>query len=127
MLLYTDLPAIKYKNVVESAPEMGTVTFPFRHAVMETGLLANVSPSPVNESCNRTLSEMAVIVSCSNLSNDMEYTVTLRGTLLVEEASLPFSFSDLLNRMSSPSQPSITGLWLKDCVDMYCTLVLIAK
>ena len=49
MLLYTDLPAIKYTNVVELASEMASVMFPFRHAVMETGLLANVSPSPVNE------------------------------------------------------------------------------
>ena len=40
---YTELPAIKYENVVEPAFEMGTVTFPFRHAVMETGLLVDVS------------------------------------------------------------------------------------
>ena len=109
MLSYTDLPAIKYENVVELASEMAIVTFPFQHAVMETGLLVNISPSPVNEACERTLSEMAVIVSCSDLTEGMGYTVTLRGTVSVEETLLPFTFSELLNFMSSPTPPFTTG------------------
>ena len=108
-LLYTDLPAIKYENVVELAPEMAMITFPFRHIVMETGLLVDISPSPVNELCDRTLSEMAVIVNCSDLTNDMGYTVILRGTLSVEGTLLPFTFSEVHNSMSSPTQPSTTG------------------
>ena len=92
MLLYTDLPAIKYENVAELASEMAIVTFPFQHTVMETGLLVNITPSPVNEACERMLSEMAVIVSCSDLVESVGYTVTLRGTLSVEETPLPFTF-----------------------------------
>ena len=109
ILLYTDLPAIKYENMVELASEMATITFPFQHTVMETGLLVSISPSPVNELCNRTLSEMAVIVSCSDLANGMGYTVTLRGTLSVEETLLPFTFSESVNSMNSPTPPSTTG------------------
>ena len=92
---------------MELASEMAIVTFPFQHVVMETGLLVNITPSPVNEACERTLSEMAVIVSCSGLMRGMGYTVTLRGTVSVEETLLPFTFSELLNSMSSP--PFTTG------------------
>ena len=109
MSLYTDLPAIKYENMVELASEMAIVTFPFQHIVMETGLLVNITPSPVNEACERTLSESAVIVNCSDLTRGMRYTVTLRGTLSVEETQLPFTFSELLDSMSSPTPPSTTG------------------
>ena len=96
MFLYTDLPAIKYTNVVELASEMDSVTFPFQHAVTETGLLVNVSPSPVNESCEWSLSEMDVLASCSELTNGMRCTVMVKGTLSVEETPLPFTFSQLL-------------------------------
>ena len=109
MLLYADLPAIKYENVVELTSEMTIVTFRFQHVVMETGLLVNIAPSPVNEACERTLSEMAVNVSCSDLTKGMGYTVILRGTLSVEETLLPFTFSELLNPMTSPTAPSTTG------------------
>ena len=120
-----DFLAIKYENVVEPASNMGTVIFPFRHPVMETGLLVNVSPSPVNESCVRTLSGMAVTVSCSDLTNGAGYTVTLTGTLTVEETLLPFTFSESFTPTSSPPAPSTTGLWLKVCVDMSWSSLLI--
>ena len=96
---------------------MGTVTFPFRHTVMETGLLVDVSPSPVDTTCGSTVSEMAVIVSCSDLTNNEGYTVTLRGTLSVEETLLPFTFSETLYPTA--------GLWLKDCMDVLCTSFLL--
>ena len=124
MSFYTDIPAIKYENEVEPASEMGTITFPFRHAAMETDLLVNITPSPVNESCKKTLSEMAVIVSCSNLTNGMGYTVTLRGTLSVEETLLPFTFFETLTPMSLPTALPTTGLWLKACVNISCSLLL---
>ena len=116
---YTELPALKNENVVEPGSEMGTVTFPFRHAVMETGLLVDVSPSPVNSTCGSTLSEMAVIVSCSDLTNNEGYTVTLRGTLSVEETLLPFTFSETLYPTA--------GLWLKGCMDASCTSFLLVR
>ena len=111
----TDLPAIKYDNVVELASEMANITFPFQHVVLETGLLVNITPSPVNESCDGVLSEMAVIVSCSDLTMGMEYIVALRGTLSVEETLLPFTFSQWINSMSSRSPQPTTGLWLNNC------------
>ena len=83
---------------------MATVTFPFRHDVMEIV----VSPSPVNTSCSSTITQMAVIISCSELTNGMGYTVTLRGTLSVEETLLPFTFSE--------SFTPTAGLWLNHCV-----------
>ena len=98
---------------MEPSSEMGTVTFPFRHTVMETGLLVNVSPSPVDTTCSGTVSEMAVIVSCSDLTNNERYTVTLRGTLSVEEILLPFTFSETLYPTA--------GLWLKGCIDVLFT------
>ena len=97
---------MKYDNVVEPASEMSTVTFPFRHNVMEV----IVPPSPVNTSCSTTVKERAVIISCSDLMNGMGYTVTLRGTLSVEETLLPFFFSESVTPTSSPPHPTTTGL-----------------
>ena len=106
MFFYTDLPAIKDENVVEPAFEMGTVTFPFQYDV--TGI--TVSPSPVDTSCGSTVLQMAVIVSCTDLTNDMPYTVTLKGTLSVQETLLPFTFSESFTPTSSPPHPTTTGL-----------------
>ena len=103
------------------ASDTANVTYPFRHAVMETGLDVNISPSPVNESCDRSLSGMAVIAICSSLTSGNGYTVTLRGTLSVEETLLPFTFTQMLTPTSSPPTPPTTGLWLKDCVDISCS------
>ena len=94
---------------MEPAFEMGTVTFPFQYDV--TGI--TVSPSPVDTSCGSTVSQMAVIVSCTDLTNDMPYTVTLKGTLSVQETLLPFTFSESFTPTSSPPPPP--GLWLNYC------------
>ena len=106
---YIELPVIKDENVVEPGSEMGTVTFPFRHSVMETGLLVNVSPSPVDTTCGSTISQRVVIVNCSDLANNEGYTMTLRGTLFVEETLLPFTFSETIYPTA--------GLWLKCCIN----------
>ena len=121
MSLYTDLPPIKYDNMVKPDSEAGIVTFPFQHTVMETSLLVGVSPSPVNESCVRSLSEMDVIVHCSALTNGVGYTVTLEGTLSVEGTLLSFTFSESFTPMSSPPLPNSTGLCPKDSLDMTCS------
>lgn len=91
--------------MVEAASEMGTITFQFEHAVME----ASVTWSPDNGTCDSMLSGMNVMVTCSNLTNGVEYTVTIEGSLDVNGQELPFTFSELLTP-EEPRSPSTAGL-----------------
>ena len=85
--------------------EMGTVMFRFQHAVME----ASVSWSPDNGTCDSALSGMNVIVTCSCLTNDVKYTVTIEGSLDISGQQLPFTFSQLLTPMVPPPPPTTSG------------------
>ena len=103
---------IKFVNDVDSGSEGGTVTFPFRHSVME----ASITWSPDNGTCESEISGMDVVVRCSGLTKGVEYTVTVEGILVVSGQQLPFMFFELLLPMKSSSPPSTSGLWMRD----YC-------
>ena len=112
--MYTVLPAIIDQGiVVDPGSEEGNVTFPFLYMV-EADLPVTVSWSPGNGTCGIILIEMdkTIIVTCSGLENDVEYTVTVEGILLVDEKQLPFTFSRMFTPMDLPAlPPSSSGLW----------------
>ena len=100
---------------MDPGSESGTVTFPFRHSVME----ASVTWLPDNGTCESEISGMDVIAHCSGLTNGVKYTVTVEGILVVDGQQLPFTFSEMLIPMESPSPSFTSGLWKKDYVGVF--------
>ena len=102
--MYTDFPAVKYDNVVNLGSEIGTIIFQFRHTVIE----ASVTWSSDNGACDSMLSGMNVMVTCSDLTNDVDYTVTIQGILDVNQQQLPFIFSQLVTPVEPPLPTTIS-------------------
>ena len=120
--MYAVLPALKRASQIILNSEAGSVVhvFPFQHVLMADSL--SVSWSPATGTCAGTVLGMCVIVSCLGLM-DIQYTVTIGITLIVNGELLPVSFSESF----TPTYPSLlsstSGLWLRCYAEMSCVHV----
>ena len=100
--MHTVLPAIKSANQIILNSEAGSVVHvvPFQHELMANTL--SVTWSPDIGTCVGAVLEMDAIVSCFGLT-DVEYTVTIGITLIVNGDLLPVTFSQSF----TPADPSL--------------------
>ena len=109
----TALPALKNANQIIPNFGAGAVIFPFLHVLMDYSL--SVYHSPPNGTCVGDVTEMDAIISCFGLL-DVECTITIGTTLIVNGKEFPASFSDSFTPISPSLLSSAPGPLLNHCL-----------
>ena len=110
--MHSVLPALKTSDHIICNAEVGSVVivFPFQQELMHGTL--SVTWSLDIGTCVGAVLEMDVIVTCFGLT-DVEYTVTIVITLIINGAMLPGSFSHSFTPANPPLPSStVSGLGL---------------
>ena len=93
----------------EEADENGTF-YSFQLSFSHNVSIDTISPSANGPTCNNTLSgNNSILINCTNISPDIQHTITLTGIVTFTNGSYPLTFDLGFTILSPTSPPSPTS------------------